>query len=75
VRDHGPGVAASAFDLVTQPFYRGEASRHKPGTGLGLAIVQRTAHRHGGRLVLKQAQPGLLVELQLPRCQEGQAAG
>jgi two-component system osmolarity sensor histidine kinase EnvZ len=70
VRDHGPGVAAAAFDLVTQPFFRGEASRHTPGTGLGLSIVQRTANRHGGRLVLVEAHPGLRVELRLPPCRE-----
>jgi len=68
VRDHGPGVAASAFNLVTQPFFRGEVSRSTPGTGLGLAIVQRTANRHGGRLVLVDANPGLQVELRLPPC-------
>jgi two-component system osmolarity sensor histidine kinase EnvZ len=68
VRDHGPGVPASAFKLVTQPFFRGEASRHTPGTGLGLAIVQRTTTRHGGRLVLVEAHPGLRVELRLPPC-------
>jgi two-component system osmolarity sensor histidine kinase EnvZ len=70
VRDHGPGVAAAAFDLVTQPFFRGEASRHTPGTGLGLSIVQRTANRHGGRLVLVEVHPGLRVELRLPPCRE-----
>jgi two-component system osmolarity sensor histidine kinase EnvZ len=71
VRDHGPGVPASAFSLVTQPFFRGEASRQSPGTGLGLAIVHRTTTRHGGRLLLVEAHPGLRVELRLPPCRQG----
>jgi two-component system, OmpR family, osmolarity sensor histidine kinase EnvZ len=66
VRDHGPGIAAAARAEMLQPFTRGVASRTTPGTGLGLAMVRRTALRHGGRLVLADAGPGLLAELRLP---------
>jgi two-component system osmolarity sensor histidine kinase EnvZ len=45
VRDHGPGVAASAFHLVTQPFYRGEVSRGTPGTPM--LSPERTAAGNG----------------------------
>jgi two-component system osmolarity sensor histidine kinase EnvZ len=75
VRDHGPGIPAGAVNAMMQPFVRGEANRRKPGTGLGLAIVHRTALRHGGRLVLADAAPGLRVELQLPACGAGLPAG
>jgi two-component system osmolarity sensor histidine kinase EnvZ len=66
VRDHGPGIAAGALADMQRPFTRGESSRLTPGTGLGLAIVQRTALRHGGVLVLSDAQPGLRAEIRLP---------
>jgi two-component system osmolarity sensor histidine kinase EnvZ len=66
VRDHGPGIAAGALAYMQRPFTRGESSRLTPGTGLGLAIVQRTALRHGGALVLSDAQPGLRAEIRLP---------
>ncbi len=71
VRDHGPGIAPALHEHLQQPFARGESSRLTPGTGLGLAIAQRTAKRHGGKLVLSDATPGLRVELQLPRCETG----
>ncbi|MBC7938379.1 MAG: HAMP domain-containing protein [Chitinophagaceae bacterium] len=66
VRDQGPGIAAKALAEMQRPFTRGESSRLTPGTGLGLAIAQRTAHRHGGTLVLSNAAPGLRAELRLP---------
>jgi two-component system, OmpR family, osmolarity sensor histidine kinase EnvZ len=66
VRDHGQGIAPHLLHEVLQPFVRGESSRHQPGTGLGLAIVQRTVLRHGGRLQMVDAQPGLRVELSFP---------
>ena len=66
VRDHGPGIPLAQRELMLQPFFRGEVSRHNPGTGLGLAIVKRTTARHGGRTELSDAQPGLRVALHLP---------
>jgi two-component system, OmpR family, osmolarity sensor histidine kinase EnvZ len=70
VRDHGPGIDPALREQLQQPFARGESSRLTPGTGLGLAIAQRTAKRHGGRLVLSDAAPGLRVALRLQRCEE-----
>lgn len=69
LRDHGPGVDPTQFEHFLQPFTRAESNRLRPGTGLGLAIVQRTLTRHGGRVVLMNADPGLRVELHLPRCE------
>jgi two-component system, OmpR family, osmolarity sensor histidine kinase EnvZ len=66
VRDHGPGMAAADRTGMLKPFVRGESSRSSPGTGLGLAIVQRTAQRHGGRLMLSDAAPGLRADIRLP---------
>jgi two-component system, OmpR family, osmolarity sensor histidine kinase EnvZ len=69
LRDHGPGVDPALYEHFLQPFTRAEVNRMKPGTGLGLAIVQRTMVRHGGRVVLVNAQPGLRVELYFSNCQ------
>ncbi len=71
VRDHGPGVDASLHEYLLQPFTRGESARLRPGTGLGLAIVHRSVIRHGGRVELANAAPGLCVELHLPPCVQG----
>jgi signal transduction histidine kinase len=68
LRDHGPGVDPEQYEHFLQPFTRAETNRLRPGTGLGLAIVQRTMVRHEGRVVLINANPGLRVELYLPRC-------
>ena len=48
VRDSGPGLPASEFEKVFQPFYRPANSRNSAGTGLGLALVRQIAQRHGG---------------------------
>ncbi|MEB0029986.1 ATP-binding protein [Undibacterium sp. RTI2.1] len=66
VRDHGTGIAADQRDLLRKPFSRGAQDRGLPGTGLGLAIVERTMQRHGGKMLLQDAAPGLQVLLFFP---------
>jgi signal transduction histidine kinase len=66
VRDNGPGVPAGELDRVCERFYRVDRSRHLPGNGLGLSIVAAIAQLHGGRLALKNADPGLEACLLLP---------
>jgi len=48
VWDAGPGLAASEFEKVFQPFYRPPNSRSPSGSGLGLALVRQIARHHGG---------------------------
>ena len=36
---------------------------HTKGSGLGLAIVRQIMLLHGGRMVVRNTQPGLRVEL------------
>jgi signal transduction histidine kinase len=67
VRDQGPGIPPDDRDRATERFFRGEAARHTPGAGLGLALVQAVAQLHGGTLSLREAAPGLLAVLSLPR--------
>lgn len=66
VADDGPGIPSDRRQAVLAPFVRLEASRNAPGSGLGLSIVAAIATRHGARLELKDAHPGLRVELTLP---------
>lgn len=59
LRDHGPGVSPEILGQLTQPFFRGDASRSEAtGTGLGLSIVERALQRMGGRFVLANSTTG-----------------
>lgn len=70
VRDRGPGLPEAELARVLAPFYRVEGSRNRAhgGVGLGLSIAQDIARRHGGSLVLRNAEGGgLAATLTLPR--------
>ena len=73
VRDHGEGVPSSALEDIFRAFYRVElgGDRSSEGTGLGLAIAQRAIAVHRGTISAENARPGLLVEIRLPRSQQG----
>ncbi|WP_435748655.1 sensor histidine kinase [Microbacterium sp. PMB16] len=70
VENTGAPIAAATVALLTEPFYRGDASRTSTGpdgTGLGLAIVQSIAQTHGGQLHLAARKGGgLIATLRLP---------
>ena len=68
LRDHGPGVNPDMLAQLTQPFFRGDASRSSAtGTGLGLAIVERAIARMGGRFALANSSSGgLSAHIKLP---------
>ena len=66
VSDNGEGIPEADHDTVTERFARLDTSRTKPGTGLGLALVKATVKLHDGELVLKDYNPGLIVEIHLP---------
>ena len=68
LRDHGTGVHAEMLAQLTQPFFRGDASRTSAtGTGLGLAIVERAIARMGGRFTLANSSTGgLAAHIKLP---------
>jgi signal transduction histidine kinase len=67
VADRGQGIAEEDRSRVTQRFVRLDRARSQPGSGLGLSLAQAIARLHGGKLLLKDNAPGLLVELALPR--------
>jgi two-component system sensor histidine kinase CpxA len=72
VRDFGPGVPEEALPQIFNPFYRVESDRDRAsgGVGLGLAIAKRAVELHGGTVSARNASPGLLVEITLPRSRE-----
>jgi signal transduction histidine kinase len=78
IADEGPGVDEADRGRVLDRFVRLEASRSRPGSGLGLSLAAAVARLHGGSLSLGEArpgaQPGLKVELRLPRSPDEPAA-
>jgi signal transduction histidine kinase len=64
VADDGPGIAEEHRSTVLA---RGERlDTRSEGAGLGLAIVSDIAEAAGGRLILDDANPGLIAKLQFP---------
>jgi signal transduction histidine kinase len=68
VRDYGPGVPEESLPRIFDPFYRVDSDRNRVsgGLGLGLAIARRSVELHKGRLTARNANPGLLVSIDLP---------
>lgn len=73
VRDFGPGVPEDALPRIFDPFYRVDSDRNRAsgGVGLGLAIARRAVELHRGKLEARNANPGLLVTIELPVVVEG----
>jgi signal transduction histidine kinase len=69
VRDHGPGVDDEHLAHLSEPFYRTDSARarHTGGVGLGLHLCHLVVQAHGGALHLRDAQPGLEVQVRWPR--------
>jgi signal transduction histidine kinase len=70
VRDYGPGVPDEMLPQIFRPFVRVEADRSRNGgggVGLGLAIAERAIRVHHGEIVASNMNPGLLVQMKLPR--------
>lgn len=66
IRDNGRGVSESDFAMLTEPFYRGFASRSKNGVGLGLSIARLCIEACGGSLEFAANEPtGLTVRIWL----------
>lgn len=68
VRDYGPGVPAAELPKIFKPFFRADESRDSAtgGVGLGLAIAHRAVTVHHGTMTARNAEPGLLVRIDLP---------
>jgi signal transduction histidine kinase len=71
VSDDGPGIPATEWSKVTEPFYRGDTARalgDSGSFGLGLSIACSVMEAHQGRLEFEDADRcGLLARLVLPK--------
>ncbi|GHD58516.1 sensor histidine kinase [Jeongeupia chitinilytica] len=67
VEDDGNGIPDEQKPRVFERFYRVNQNDGN-GCGLGMAIVKEIAERHGGTIVLADAQPhGLIARISLPK--------
>ncbi len=68
VRDHGPGVDPAVLPHLAEPFYRPDAARERSsgGVGLGLYLCRLVALAHGASWQVANADPGLVVQVDLP---------
>lgn len=66
VADRGPGIPADQQEEAFRRFGRLDSSRSKIGAGLGLTLARSIAHLHTGKLILEDAEPGLVAVLDLP---------
>ncbi len=61
VSDEGPGLSDDIRERAFERFARGAATAQIPGHGLGLSLVRAIAIRHGIRISLEDAAPGLRI--------------
>ena len=65
IRDHGHGIPENELPHVKEKFYKGSSKNR--GTGIGLSVCDEIVSRHGGRLIIENAQGGgCLVTVTLP---------
>ena len=65
VRDHGPGIPPEELPHVKERFYKGSSKER--GSGIGLAVCEEIVTRHGGGLLIENAEGGgVLVTVRLP---------
>ena len=78
VRDLGPGVAPAQLPHLTQACYRPDEARSRSAGGVDLGLYlylcRLVALPHRGRLDLRDATPGLAVNLWLPQVLPASAA-
>ena len=68
VRDFGPGVPPDQLPRLAEAFYRVDTARQRStgGVGLGLHLCKLVAQAHGGQMAVRNALPGLAIEVTLP---------
>ena len=66
VRDRGPGLPEGFEATAFERFTRAETVAAVPGHGLGLPLVRAVALRHGMKIELQHADPGLRATVCAP---------
>ncbi len=66
IADNGPGIPEHERERVFEPFVRLEDSRTTSGSGLGLSLVAAVIKLHDAKIILKDNNPGLRVDILLP---------
>ena len=68
VRDYGPGVPKNQMKKIFELFYRpaNELTRETVGTGIGLALVHQLASAMGGRVDVRNREPGAEFRVSIP---------
>ena len=65
IRDHGRGIPANELPHVKEKFYKGSSKNR--GTGIGLSVCDEIVSRHGGNLIIDNAEGGgCIVTVTLP---------
>ena len=65
IRDYGPGIPPAELPFVKKKFYKGSSKER--GSGIGLAVCDEIITRHGGDLILENAEGGgVRVTIRLP---------
>lgn len=67
VEDQGIGIDPGEEPEIFRRFYRGRRVKSQEGFGIGLYLSREIVDRHGGFLTAKRQEPGLLMEISLPR--------
>lgn len=69
IRDHGHGIPAAELPFVKNKFYKGSSKNR--GSGIGLAVCDEIISRHGGKLIIANAEGGgCIATIQLPMNKE-----
>lgn len=69
VCDNGPGIPATLYDKVFEPFFKADSARlpASGGFGLGLSIARDIIEQHDGDIEMQAGEPtGLRVRILLP---------
>lgn len=65
IRDYGCGIPEDELPFVKNKFFKGSSKER--GSGIGLAVCDEIVERHGGNLVISNADGGgVLVTVRLP---------
>ncbi|HZF27633.1 MAG TPA: HAMP domain-containing sensor histidine kinase [Gammaproteobacteria bacterium] len=69
VRDFGPGIPKGQMKRIFELFYRpaNELTREAVGTGIGLALVRQLTIAMGGRVDVRNCEPGAEFRLTFPQ--------